>query len=365
MEQTVDTATCNPAGSAVTLIDCDVHNAPNSISDLLPFLSKRWQQYISDSGFDAPPGPTYPKAFARAARRDAWPPDGGLPGGNPDFARQQLLDSWGIDFAILNPLYNVAAVHNIDFAVALMQAVNNWTAEIWLSHDPRWRGSMVITPQDPAAAAAEIRRLGGDGRFVQVLLLVRSEALYGKRQFHPIFEAAGEIGVPIGIHFGGGGHPITPCGWPSYYLEDHTGMSLAFQAQVTSLVVEGVFETFPGARVTLIEGGFAWIPPLMWRLDKNYRALRDEVPWLTQPPSEYIRQHIRSTTQPIEEPPNPRHLMDIIDMIGCDDFLMFATDYPHWDFDAPDRAVPAVVSGDLRRRIMATNATDHYDFART
>lgn len=365
MEQTVDAVASDQAGAAVTLIDCDVHNAPNSISELQPFLPKRWQQYISDSGFDAPPGPTYPKAFARAARRDAWPPRGGLPGGDPEFARQQLLDSWQIDFAILNPLYNVAAVHNIDFAVALMQAVNDWTAETWLSHDSRWRGSIVVTPQDPAAAAEEIRRQGRDGRFVQVLLLVRSEALYGKRQFHPIFEAACEVDLPIGIHFGGGGHPITPCGWPSYYLEDHTGMSLAFQAQVTSLIIEGVFEKFSSARVTLIEGGFAWLPSLMWRLDKNFRALRDEVPWLTRPPSEYIREHFRSTTQPIEEPPNPRHLMDILDMIGCDDFLMFATDYPHWDFDAPDRALPAIVTGDLRKRIMATNATAQYDFART
>ena len=364
MSRTVEATVSDPGRTAVTLIDCDVHNAPNSISELRPFLSKRWQQYVCDSGFEGPPGPVYPKAFSRAARRDAWPPAGGLPGGDPDFARQQLLDAWKIDFAILNPLYNVAAVHNIDFAVALMRAVNDWTAERWLSHDPRWRGSMVVTPQDPSAAAAEIRRLGQDGRFVQVLLLVRSEAPYGKRQFHPIFEAASEVGLPVGLHFGGGGHPITPCGWPSYYLEDHTGMSLAFQAQVTSLVVEGVFEKFSAARVTLIEGGFAWLPPLMWRLDKNFRALRDEVPWLSRLPSEYIRQHFRATTQPIEEPPNPGHLMDIMDMIGCDEFLMFATDYPHWDFDAPDRSIPAGLSHDLRRRIMSTNAADYYDFER-
>ena len=342
MSRTVEATVSDPGRTAVTLIDCDVHNAPNSISELRPFLSKRWQQYVCDSGFEGPPGPVYPKAFSRAARRDAWPPGGGLPGGDPDFARQQLLDAWKIDFAILNPLYNVAAVHNIDFAVALM----------------------VVTPQDPSAAAAEIRRLGQDGRFVQVLLLVRSEAPYGKRQFHPIFEAASEVGLPVGLHFGGGGHPITPCGWPSYYLEDHTGMSLAFQAQVTSLVVEGVFEKFSAARVTLIEGGFAWLPPLMWRLDKNFRALRDEVPWLSRLPSEYIRQHFRATTQPIEEPPNPGHLMDIMDMIGCDEFLLFATDYPHWDFDAPDRSIPAGLSHDLRRRIMSTNAADYYDFER-
>ena len=349
----------------VSLIDCDVHNQPNSIDDLMPFLSEGWRAYIRQSGFKDAPGSTYPKGFEKAARRDAWPPGDKLPGGDADFARRQLLDEWNINFAILNPLFGVAAIHNTDFAIELMRAVNDWTANVWLATDRRWRGSMVVTPQDPLAAADEIRRVGRDGRFVQVLLLVRSAAPYGRRQYHPIFAAASDMDLPIGIHFGGGvGNPITPCGWPSYYIEDHTSMSLAFQAQVISLVTEGVFVKFPSTRIVLIEGGFAWLPPSMWRLDKNYRSLRSEIPWLTKIPSEYVRDHFRATTQPMEEPSNRQHLLNIFEMIGRDDFLMFATDYPHWDFDAPDRALPANLSDDLRRRIMATNALDIYDFTR-
>ncbi len=101
----------------------------------------------------------------------------------------------------------------------------------------------------------------------------------------------------------------------------------------------------------------------MWRLDKNYKGLRSEVPWFKKLPSEYIRENMRSTTQPMEEPDDPRHLMSILEMIGSDDFLMFATDYPHWDFDAPDRALPATITADLRERITVTNATELYEFA--
>ena len=88
------TAADDQTATALSLIDCDVHNYVNSIDDLMPFLSARWQVYVRQSGFTGPPGPTYPKGFAQAARRDAWPPSGLKPGGDPDFAREQLLDAW-------------------------------------------------------------------------------------------------------------------------------------------------------------------------------------------------------------------------------------------------------------------------------
>ncbi len=351
--------------TAVSLIDSDTHNYVSGIEDLLPYLSDRWRAYVKQSGFKGPSVSHYPKGFEFAARRDAWPPNGKKPGGDPAFAREQLLDACRVDYAILNPLVAASSVHNLDLANEVMRAVNDWTADVWLDSDERWRGSIVVNVHDPEATAREIQRAARDPRFVQVLLLVRSHAPYGRREFGPIFKAACDVGLPVGIHFGGGGeYPITACGWPSYYIEDHTGMSQAFQAQVVSLVCEGVFERFPQTRVALIEGGFAWLPPLMWRLDKNYKSLRSEVPWLTRPPSEYILDHCRATTQPMEEPPNPKYLLDIMDMIGRDDFLMFATDYPHWDFDAPDRALRLGVPDDLRQRIMAANAADFYDFTR-
>ena len=141
-------------------------------------------------------------------------------------------------------------------------------------------------------------------------------------------------------------------------------MSLTFQTQVVSLVTDGVFVKYPVTRIVLIEGGFVWLAPLMWRLDKNYRSLRSEIPWLTELPSKYIRDHFRATTQPMEEPSTSQHLLSIFEMIGCDDFLMFSTNYPHWNFDAPDQALPANLSDDLRKRIMATNALDFYNFTR-
>lgn len=362
MDMAVEESVGETEDKALKLIDTDVHNYLSGMDDLMPFLSERWKAYVKQGGFKLPGVSLYPKVYDQAARRDAMPFEGGIAGSDPEFARKQLLDEWKVDYGILNPLLGVPQIKNPDLAVAMMQAVNNWTQADWLDHDPRWLGSILVHPGDPEGSAEEIRRLADDQRFVQILFMARSSMPYGKRKLDPIYEAACEAGLPVAIHFGGGGDvPISAVGWPSYYIEDHTGMVQAFEGHVISLVCEGTFEKFPDLRVVMLEGGFAWLPALMWRLDKNYRGLREEVPWLKRLPSEYIRTHLRSSTQPMEDPPNPQHLLQIIDMIGQDHFLMFATDYPHWDFDAPDRAVPSVIKGELREKIMWKNAAELYE----
>ncbi len=45
------------------------------------------------------------------------------------------------------------------------------------------------------------------------------------------------------------------------------------------------------------------------------------------------------------------------------DRIMFSTDYPHWDFDSPDRALPTGLPADVRRSILHDNAAALYDLA--
>jgi predicted TIM-barrel fold metal-dependent hydrolase len=342
--------------TALRLVDADIHNALPSEQALYPYLSERWRRYHALFGSPDYPGTSYPRLSPNAARSDAWPPSGLPPGADLDFLRAQLLDTWGIDYGILNPLIGVDGPH-VEYSAALARAVNDWQVESWLEPEPRLRAAIVVPYQDADLAAAEIERRGGDRRFVQVLLLARTAEPLGRRRFWKIYEAAAAHDLPIGIHFGGsGGWPFTGGGWPSFYIEDHAGMAQAFQAQVISLVCEGVFARFPTLKVVLIEGGFAWLAPLMWRLDRSWAQLREAAPELREPPSSYIRRHLWLTTQPMEEPARPEYFPQLLEHLDMPDKLMFATDYPHWDFDSPDQALPARLPPEWERRIMAANA---------
>ncbi len=65
----------------------------------------------------------------------------------------------------------------------------------------------------------------------------------------------------------------------------HSGACLPLRpggAAAGSLVIEGVFERIPAFKLVLIKSGFAWLPPLAWRLDKLWRRLKEETPYLTR-----------------------------------------------------------------------------------
>lgn len=346
-------------------IDCDIHNSIPSDEALNPYLPDGWRRYCERFGLRnyRYTGAYYPRANPNAARTDAWPPNGKPPGSDLPFLRQQLLDAWNVEVGVLNPLVDdgAQAQLHIDYGAAIATAINEWQIAEWLDPEPRLRASIVVPHEDAELAAAEIDQRSRDPRFVQILLLARTAEPLGRRKYWTLYEAAERNGLPVGIHFGGlGGHAITGSGWPSFYLEDHVGMPQTFQAQIASFVFEGVFERFPDLKVVIIEGGLAWLAPLMWRMDRAWEQLRAEVPHVRRPPSEVIREHIWLTTQPMEEPPIRGQFLQMLSYLDMDERLMFATDYPHWDFDAPDQAFPARMPPDLERKIMAENARGLY-----
>ena len=101
--------------------------------------------------------------------------------------------------------------------------------------------------------------------------------------------------------------------------------------------------------------------PYAWALDDAWRAFREtSTTRLRRPPSELLREHVWFTTQPIEEPDDPEHLAIAFDALGMTDRIMFSSDYPHWDFDAPSQSLPPTIPRADKARILAGNACRLY-----
>jgi predicted TIM-barrel fold metal-dependent hydrolase len=364
-------------GDRPSLVDCDVHpHLRGGLEDLAPYLSRSWQHRIGIGAHDGASTKRYgdqvsiPRNLlyvnpAGVLRRDAIPPDGSVPASDPSFVSSHLLEAHGISRAVLlgGEVLGLGAMPNADIAAVVASAYNEWLAEVWLAADHRYRAAIVVAPQDPSQAVKEIRRVGGRQGFVTVLMPL-TNLLMGDRHLYPIYEAAVDLGLSVTVHpnsaeaiFRTG--PSLAGGPPTYYVEWHTGLSQVFHANVTSLVCHGVFERFPTLKVVITEGGFAWLPDVLWRLDKNVKGLRDEVPWIRRLPSEYIFEHVRFTSQPFIEPRRPEHLHALCDIVRADQTLMFSSDYPHWDFDDPARAL-SWLPEHVARRVRAENAIDLY-----
>jgi uncharacterized protein len=346
------------------IVDADVHNIYPAPGALVPYLSPRWVRHLETIGLrSAVPYQDNATVFFKLApaisRRDAWPPNGGPPGSDLPFMREQLLDGMNVRWGILNFLTSLEDQLNEDWAAAMARAMNDWQIDAWLDREPRLKASIVVQAQNPEYAVAEIERLGSHPGFVQVLMPNRTGEPLGRRKHWPIFEAAARHGLTIGMHTNDSWRIPPNSGWYSYYLEDHTLLSATTQSQLASMALGGVFARFPDLKVVCIEGGFAWMPALMRRLDAVWHTMRDEIPDVVRPPSEYLREQVWVTTQPMEEPQRPRQLLDVIERMGPER-IMFATDYPHWDSDDPVHAFGVKLPRDVETRIFRDNAAELY-----
>jgi uncharacterized protein len=346
------------------IIDCDIHPSPAHRKALHPYLPQRWGKHLDEYGsfshsFYAARG-AYPRFQPNAARLDSWPGNGKPPGADLAFMQTQHLNAHNVQYGIMMPLLDVNTSRNTELATATCLATNDWQLDEFSSKEPRLKSSIVINAEDTASAVAEIGRRAGDRRFGQVFLGTRGIEPLGRRRYWPIFAAAQEANFPIGFHVGGPhAHPPAAGGWPSFYVEYYQVVSHTAQALLASMILEGVFDEFPRLRVAVIECGFAWVPPFAWRLDKHFERLRSEVPTLKRKPSEYLRSHVSFTTQAIEEPEHRGDLRRLFEWVGWDR-MMFSTDYPHWDFDDPEHALPMTMSDEERRLVYHDNAARFY-----
>lgn len=344
---------------AVSAIDCDVHANVPSLKALFPYLEEYWRNSFVERGIPGFEPNTYPPNAPISARAD-WKSKDGRAATEVSQLSEQIFGRWQSRAAILNCIYGTEMIFSEDMARAVARAVNDWIAKEWLDRDPRLRASISVPTQNVEFAVEEIERCAKDKRFVQVLVLALQETPLGRRHWWPMLAAAERHGLPIAIHPGSSyRHSMTSLGWPSFYIEDYTAYAQAFQSQLGSLVCEGAFAKFPNLKVVLLESGVTWLPGFLWRLSKFWRGVRAEVPWVDRSPADIVRDHVRLTIAPFDAPPDANVVERIVDHLRSDDILLYASDYPHWQFDGDD-ATPPGLSEALKRKILVENPLATY-----
>jgi uncharacterized protein len=301
------------------MIDCDIHVVP-TIEDLMPYLEPYWQDYLRDTGFSRSPGMgyTYPEAFPMVATR---------PEDSTHVAVDDLLGPDGL--GILNTYFGLESLLHPFLAPALAKAINRWLLDEWLHPDSQLFGSVTVAPLAVRAAIGEIERFGGSDRFVQLVLPARSEEPYGAERYRPLWKAAVEKELVVALSFGGStSTPPTAVGWTNSYFETYVLAPQLFQTQLVSMIASGLFTEFPDLRVTLLESGWSWLPSTLWRLDMVWKAGRRETPWIEEPPSAYVRRHVRLASAPADLPERANDVARLLDQLDSS-LLLYSSDHPH------------------------------------
>jgi predicted TIM-barrel fold metal-dependent hydrolase len=363
---TTDHRTADAADRRVTfpVIDTDVHEYFDGFKALVPYLAPGWHSRITEWGFSrVDVGFPYTSGMVKRTyeSRDDWrPADGGELGSDLDVMRRNLFEEGGVSIAVLSNLQAQVSFMKgeHEFGTALASAYNDQLIEHWLDKEPRLAGGMCINIHDPEHAVREIDRVGSHPQIAQVALPTIVEQQLGDPRYRPVWDAIVRNGLVLGLHHGYGTR--TAFHYPRQHIEwKALAPSHGMMSQLASLIFNGVFDEFPDFKVIAIEAGFTWLPYFMSRLDAQYVSLRDQVPWVKKTPSAHLRGSVRFTTQPME-PTTKRQLTDLIDAVDGSSMLMFSSDYPHYDSDEMDEALPAGIPEDLLARIMGGNALDTY-----
>ena len=225
------------------------------------------------------------------------------------------------------------------------------------------KGALVVAPQNPQAGARDILAHAGGREFACVYLPASGlKTLYGDERYDPVYAAASQAGLPVVIHSVEAVYPAFP-----FQLEQfRTSMAvhalahpLSMVANLVSMIETGVPVRYPELKIGFMEAGTAWVPFIANRLDKEYIERRREVPLLQERPSATMRRFYYGT-QPIEEPERRADLVSLFELFDGENRAMFASDWPHHDFDHPQHVFGLPFSPEARRRIMGLNAAEFF-----
>lgn len=352
-----------------TVVDGEWHSAESG-SDIREYISDSKLRESEQSGYSAGPeewGPIQWDGWDRSA--------GGRSEINihqADLSKAEDIDpvreELGMDKVVFSPgQFRMTTIPAEDKQVPYLRALNDLIVEQYARGDGTFYAKLLIMGNHPEESAAEIERYGDDEGMVGAMITdVGPTYPMGDDSYEPIYEAAEKHDIPIILHSTTGivaGFPITGM-HPKNFAEFHTlAHTIPKMWHANSLILRGIPERFD-VDFGFWEGGLSWIPAMAERMDREYLERSSEFADLSQLPSDYLSEFYYGTQPLPEEASSMVNIADLIERANLEDQLVYTSDRPHQDFDAP-QAIENIegLTDAQRSKILSENATELFNLS--
>jgi len=274
---------------------------------------------------------------------------------------RRYMDSMGIDYCVLfpTPMLNLGLHPEVPVEVAIARAYARWITEYITPQEKRIKAMLYLPFNDPDESVRLVEEFAEKPGVAGFMVTsVRYRPVH-HNSYMKLYATLEERGKPLAFHSAYNWIGDRSFEQLNRFISVHAlGFSWFNILHCTNWVINGIPERFPRLKVIWIEGGVAWVPFLMERLDNEYVKRSSECPSLTKKPSEYMREFYY-TSQPLELAGNREFLRLAFEMINAETQLLYASDYPHWDFDLPSTIYDLpFLSERAKRRILGENARE-------
>jgi uncharacterized protein len=276
---------------------------------------------------------------------------------------RRAMDSMGIDIMTVFPTpMLVLGLHpQPEVEVELGRAYNRWLTEKVLPEDAGLRGLLYLPFNTPEACPAFVEEFADKPGVIGFTVTSTRYRPVHHNAYMRLYAMLEERGLPLAFHAGFNWEDGSMAQLNRFMTMHALSFVHCNLVHMSNWVINGLPERFPKLNVLWVESGLAWLPYLMQRLDSEYMMRTSEAPLLKRKPSEYITD-MYYTTQPME-----LHHLKLVEAtfaaIKADTQLLYASDWPHWDFDTPSTVYDLPFLNEKQKRnILGGNAARLFGF---
>ncbi|MFQ5934215.1 MAG: amidohydrolase family protein [Dehalococcoidia bacterium] len=290
------------------------------------------------------------------------------PSGGTDIAHRladQDRDGIAAEVIYPNSLLTLFASPDPRFQLAVSQAYNDWTRDLFGSHPARFAPAAAVPTIDVPAAVKEVQRAAKNGHKLISAPIHLKQQPYNLPIYEPLWDALEETKLPISLHFNTGSEDHLP----EKVGEEDLGGFLSYMVISMSegiypaciLVSSGLLERHPDLHFVIVECGAGWLPWVLYTLDDQYERKHMWIsPKLEMKPSELFKRQGHTTFG------DDLVALKMLDSIGAE-ALLWGSDYPHDEgtFPHSQEVIEKTfvdVSDEDKRKIVYENAASLYRF---